>query len=70
MMNFKIKYTIQTSGRYGKYNYNCIDTVNANSEEEAISIVKSEAGNKTSFKRFKVLIRSVKEVPMNVQIHK
>lgn len=70
MKNFKIKYTVQTSSRCGKYNYDCIDTVNANSEKEAISIVKSEAGNKFSFKRFKVLIRSVEEVDMSVQIHK
>jgi ribosomal protein L20A (L18A) len=70
MKNFKVKYTIQTSSRYGKYNYTCIDTVKATNEKEAISIIKSEAGNKISFKRFKVLIKSAEEVDMSVEIHK
>ena len=70
MKNFKIKYTVQTSSRCGKYNYNCIDTVNAIDEQEAISEVKSQAGNKFSFKRYKVIIRSVEEVPAGVEIHR
>ena len=70
MKNFKVKYIIQTSGRYGKYNHICIDTVKATSKEEAISIIKSEAVNKSSFKRFKVIIKSAEEVDMGIEIHK
>ena len=70
MKNFKIKYAVQTSSRYGKYNYNCIDTVKAIDEQEATSIIKLQAENKCSFKRFKVLIKSVEEVDMSVEIHK
>ena len=70
MKNYKVKYTIQTSGRYGKYNHICIDTVKATSKEEAISIIKSEAGSKISYKRFMVLIKSAEEVDMSVEIHK
>ena len=70
MKNFKVKYTIQTSSRYGKYNYNCVDTVKANNREEAIDYIKTIAGNKISFKRYKVLIRTVEEIDMSVEIHK
>ena len=70
MKNYKVRYTIQTSSRYGKYNYHCADTVKATNEEEAFSRIKSEAGNKTLFKRYKVLIKSVEEVDMSIEIHK
>lgn len=70
MKNFKVKYIVQTSSRYGKYNYNCIDTVRADGEDEAIKIIKSEAGGKTSYKRFKVVIKSIEEVDMSIEIHK
>lgn len=70
MKNFKVKYTVQTHSRYGKYNYHCTDTVEATDEKEAISIIKSEAGKKFLLRRFKVLIKSVEEVDMSVEIHK
>lgn len=66
MTNFKIKYTIQTSSRYGKYNYNCIDTVKADNAEEAVNVIKLEAGNKISFKRYKVIVKSIQEVNCNI----
>ena len=61
-MEFKVKYIIQTSSRCGKYNYGCTDTVTAENEDEAKRIIKAEAGNKVSLKRFKVLIQSVTKV--------
>ena len=71
MKNFKIKYAVQASSIYGKYSYTCVDTVNAINEQEATSIIiKSQAANKRSFKSFKVLIKSVEEVDMSVEIHK
>lgn len=70
MKNFKVKYIVQTSSRCGKYNYSCVDTVRADDEDEAKKIIKSEAGQKTSFKRFTVIIKSIEEVDMNVEIHK
>lgn len=70
MKNFKIRYIIQTSSRCGKYNYSCTDIIKAESSEEAIKAVKAEAGNKISFKRFKVIIKSIEEVDMGVEIHK
>ncbi len=70
MTNFKIKYIVQTSSRCGKYNYNLTDTVKADSPEEAVKVIKVEAGNKISFKRFKVIVKSIEEVEQNVEIHK
>ena len=70
MKNFKIRYIVQTSSRCGKYSYSYTDTIKAESSEEAIKAVKVEAGNKTSFKRFKVIIKSIEEVDMGVEIHK
>lgn len=70
MINYKIKYTVQTSSRCGKYNYNCVDTIKANDKQEAITAIKSHAGDKISFKRYRVLIKSVEEVDMCVEIHK
>ena len=61
-MEFRVKYIIQTSSRCGKYNYGCTDTVTAETEEEARKIIRAEAGNKVSLKRFKVLIQSVRKV--------
>lgn len=61
-MRFRVKYIIQTSSRCGKYNYGCTDTVTAENEDEAKRIIKAEAGNKVSLKRFRVLIQSVAEV--------
>lgn len=67
MKNFKVKYIVQTCGRF---NYKLTDTQKAESEEEAIKIIKAEAGDKMGFKRCRVMVRSIEEVGMDIEIHK
>ena len=62
MNTYEVKYIIQTSSRYGKYNYDCTDTIMADTLQEAKEKTKEVALTKTSFKRIRIIFKSIANV--------
>lgn len=62
MKQFKVSYLIQTSSTYGKYNYDGVRVIEAESEKEATEKLKADIAAKTSRKRYKVIVRSTMEI--------
>lgn len=61
MKKYNIKYIIKTTSRAGAYLYDGNIQVQAENKEEAKRIARTEIPKGSHFKRFTILIQSIKE---------